>query len=667
MPETEELKKLRTIVDSVIVAADPEAREATFSVLESGERWLLDAYRREPLRVAVDLSRAAKIRGFGTRVRELKAQLRMASDHEAAETARAATSAIVSLGSRVEAPSELAALLVPSGYEVDEDGVWQLNTNESGDVSRTNIAHRPVVVSGRAMDRESGEIWLTLSWMAADREWHRHAAPRRQALDARQLVELAGIDAPVTSGSAGALVKWLDDFEAINAENLQNRRISLRLGWYDPDTDAPTFVLPEGVIGSADLETVDDAGFSHLAEGWSTSGTFEAWLDGVRDVAEYPLVMLALYASVAAPLVEFLDAPNFVVDWSEDTSAGKTTALRLAASVWGRPTEDDGILYSWDETRVSILQKAAFLRNLPLILDESKRAKDKQTVSQTIYDFCHGRDRGRGLKAGGVRRQLGWRTVLLSSGEAPLAMYTSDAGTKARVLSFRGVPLGRDPDEGRRAAHALTDSVTDNYGHMGRRVISYLVEDAAPAREAIRAEYRRFRDAYAAQQDQAVSGRAAAYVAVLAVAASICHQFGVPVPKHDPIELALRAAARAGDDANIALIAMRDLLTWVVANPSRFSGRNSDMRAPSQGYAGTWRGGNEWETICVANHTAKKIMTEMGYHYEEVRQRWADRKYIETGKNGEPTRVSSMNSEPFRAIVIPRATFEGVFEEPNAR
>jgi uncharacterized protein (DUF927 family) len=116
--------------------------------------------------------------------------------------------------------------------------------------------------------------------------------------------------------------------------------------------------------------------------------------------------------------------------------------LRVAASVWGYPADDDdeGYIYSWDSTKVWVERAAGFLHSVPLILDETKRVKNKQHVADVLYDFCSGKGRGRGTLQG-IDKVNSWNTVLLSTGEQRLTSFTQDGGVRARVLALQGAPI----------------------------------------------------------------------------------------------------------------------------------------------------------------------------------------------------------------------------------
>jgi uncharacterized protein (DUF927 family) len=114
--------------------------------------------------------------------------------------------------------------------------------------------------------------------------------------------------------------------------------------------------------------------------------------------------------------------------------------LRVAASVWGYPADDDdeGYIYSWDSTKVWVERAAGFLHSVPLILDETKRVKNKQHVADVLYDFCSGKGRGRGTLQG-IDKVNSWNTVLLSTGEQRLTVFAL-VYWLSRVLPSRGLP-----------------------------------------------------------------------------------------------------------------------------------------------------------------------------------------------------------------------------------
>ena len=368
--------------------------------------------------------------------------------------------------------------------------------------------------------------------------------------------------------------------------------------------------------------------------------------------------MIAIYASAAAPILEILRLPGFVVDFSGETSGGKTTALRLAASVWGKPSDSyPTAMYSWDATKVWIERVTGYIHSLPLILDETKRVRHPKMIRDVIYDFCQGQGRGRG-NPDGTRRIESWRTILISSGEGAATSFSQDAGTRARVLSLKGKPLGDNPIAGGKMSEELQVQLADTYGHLGRRIVEYLVSNHKK-HDHIREVFRNSRDSYAGIAKTAVARRHAAHLATLDVAASIVHQLGVPQPTEDPFAHLIESAFAAGEDADRPLAALQDLVSWCAANQNRFWGRHDTTpmgtaRVPHSGWGGSWSGKKEWDQIAVTALTIREVLKELGHHPEEVITRWDERGWLNRGRGRNRTRVVRVDGVSIRCYCISR-------------
>ncbi|MBK9649641.1 MAG: DUF927 domain-containing protein [Deltaproteobacteria bacterium] len=120
--------------------------------------------------------------------------------------------------------------------------------------------------------------------------------------------------------------------------------------------------------------------------GFRAEGSWAGWIASVTHAVPYPAVFLGLYAALVPPLLGLLPhSSNFILDLCGETSLGKTTALRLAASAWGCPDErGSGLLFSWDASRVFIERAAALGDFLPLFLDDTKRARRREDVGHTL-------------------------------------------------------------------------------------------------------------------------------------------------------------------------------------------------------------------------------------------------------------------------------------------
>ena len=530
--------------------------------------------------------------------------------------------------------SILQDLQVPRGYAIGPSGVSKMGINLDGTIDNVRIASAPIFIVGRTEDVHSGEAKRQVVWRGPS-GWCSRTLDRRTIMDTGRIVQLSSIEAPINSTIAAQIVTYLADFEAENQHRFTSIKSANRMGWL-PNGG---FLLSDGYYATEDAEKekadyalTPPTGFDRLAGGWKPEGEYATWQTGVELVTESPLMMIALYASAAAPLLKILRIPGFVVDFSGETSGGKTTALKFAASVWGRPAESyPTAMYSWDSTKVWIERTCGFLNNLPVILDETKRAKSPSIVRDVIYDFCQGQGRGRG-SVDGTRATDSWQSVMISSGEGSATSFSEDAGTRARVISLKGKPLGNNPDHGGQTSEELQTILADNYGHLGRAIVRYLVGNHKH-HDAIRAVFNDARNRYASMATTAVTRRMSSHIAALEVSAAIIHQLGVPQAACDPFAYLVEAAIQAGVEADRPLVALQDTLTWCASHKARFWGRNDKLSngaplIPPAGWLGSWAGESGWEYIAISSVELRKFLASVGHHPNEVLERWDERGWL---------------------------------------
>tara|TARA_R100001129_G_scaffold73952_1_gene50445 strand:+ start:2796 stop:4925 length:2130 start_codon:yes stop_codon:yes gene_type:complete len=554
----------------------------------------------------------------------------------------------------------LATLRAPRGFEIDFNGVYRLAGQPDGSISRTRIALAPIFIAGRTVDVLTGETKRLLVWRGAS-GWRSRVVERRTIVDTSKIITLSNWDAPVSTNNTLHMVSYLSEFDAENAARFPVVQSASSMGW-QPDGG---FLLPDAFYSSSananrDFSLTPPTGLETLAGGWKTKGTWNEWLDAMRLVQDFPYMYIAAYASAAAPLLEVLRIPGFVLDFSGETSGGKTTALRFAASVWGRPAESyPTAMYSWDATKVWIERTSGFLKNLPLILDETKRARHTRIVRDVIYDFCQGQGRGRG-SVDGTRHTESWRSILISSGEGAATSFSQDAGTRARVLSLKGKPLGDDVVVGSTASEEAQAILASTYGHLGRKVVEYLVANTERHGD-IRSVFQVARQKYSEIAGSAVARRHAGHLAVLEVTASIVHSLGVPHPRVDPFTCLLESQEHAGHDADRPLAALQDFLTWCAVNQKRFWGRGErdregNTKAPSQGWVGAWDQREDWDRIAVTTTAFNNLMRELGHEPDEIISRWKDREWLKLsgGRQKARSRVVRVDGAPTRCYCVDR-------------
>ena len=575
----------------------------------------------------------------------------------------------------VVAPDVLARLRIPAGYAIDAAGVYRLSANLEGELTRSRITAAPIFISGRTLDVMSGEAKRQVVWRGPS-GWCSRIVERRTILDARHLLALTNLEAPVNSNTTSQVIAYLSDFEAENSHRIPAVRSSSSMGW-QPDGG---FLLPDmyyrpdlnggrGSVTGGDFALTAPPGLEKMAGGWTPSGTWEGWMSAMELLTPYPYMYIALYASACAPLLELLKLPGFVVDFSGSTSGGKTTALRVAAAVWGRPSESyPTAMYSWDATKVWIERASSFICNLPVILDETKRARSPKVIRDVIYDFCQGQGRGRG-SIEGTRNTGSWRSVLISSGEGSATNCSQDAGTRARVLSLVGKPLGHDVKTGARVSEEIQILLSEHHGHLGRRIAQYLVANS-DHHDTIRQVYHDARARYSNESLTAVSRRHAAHLAAIEVAAGIIHQLDVPQCDVDPFGYLMESQTLAGLDADRPASALQDILSWCATNQPRFWGRHDHdnqgrIKTPLHGWAGTWGPGEDWDYIAISTLMFNAKMVEVGHDPKEIATRWSERGWLLSGTGRNRTRTLRIDGASTRCYCIGRRAADEVFGDTS--
>ena len=316
---------------------------------------------------------------------------------------------------------------------------------------------------------------------------------------------------------------------------------ALTVGWH-----GGAFVLPGEVIGGNDTVHFQ----SHVAstKEYSQAGTLEAWR---TEIAAYcvgnQLLAFSVSAAFAGPLLAkvFRDGGGFHL--FGDSSTGKSTALKMAGSVWGGKE----FIRSWRATANGLEGAATLFNDNLLALDEIGEAEGKE-IGTIVYSLANGQGRQRANRYGGAREVNRWKCLLFSTGEKTLAAHMAEGGREPKAgqsVRLLDIPCGRrfglfdelhSFKDGRAMADHLLQSVGRHHGHAGRAFLERLVADQTDhgAALALVANNERFTAAGGESQE----GRAGKLFALVAMAGELATEYGVT---GWPQGTALAAAAEA--------------------------------------------------------------------------------------------------------------------------
>ena len=149
-------------------------------------------------------------------------------------------------------------------------------------------------------------------------------------------------------------------------------------------------------------------------------GELAKWHAQARRLITTPGLCVALATSLGGALLTRLGRGSFIINLCGDSSAGKTTALKLAASVWG---DVQDVLRSWDSTRNALEGLASASNDACLPLDELQRFLSDaggQEVSRAIHTLAGTTGRARMTRDATLKQVRYWRTSVVSSSETPI-------------------------------------------------------------------------------------------------------------------------------------------------------------------------------------------------------------------------------------------------------
>lgn len=582
--------------------------------------------------------------------------------------------------------------LIPSGWVMDGTTGGPSRYRLSKRVTRrgeggaytevVGVAYSPVVITSSMVDVSGGASSLEIAWRHAN-GWSKRVVERQRLCQPREMIEaLSGSHGfPANANNAKDMIAYIADYEATNEESIPKKPMTGQMGWQGDDMSLG-FVSGGSHVGSGGprVEFVGaDDGEQQLARCVSTSGTLEDWANAAKITTHYPLVEAAIYAALAPPMLEILRAPNFVVDWAHKTSSGKTTTLSVAASCWGDPDPNSqkSLIASWDMTAVGFERRASALSGLPMIVDDSKRAKSfrgESAVPATIYAMTNGQGRARG-SIKGMQSTSYWRTVMLSNGERRLIDFDKSGGTPARVVSLWSPPFGGNSTAIAKDLRVIKNGINKNHGHAGPALVRWLV-DRRGKWDAIRSEHSSRWDAIRERMtetsssrtpDMSVIDRMACNLAVMDVTAQAAHQaMDLPWELGDFVGAMLPIVVPSICAVDRELEAMRSVISWASANRSKFiiNEKHRKEEEPHGGWLGYWDAADYagWNCIAFFPESLKDQLTRLGHEPQSIMRQWGEAGWLRTSENGRLTsKVSEVGGRP-RMIVVPRQVAESVGE-----
>ncbi|EGP1634387.1 DUF927 domain-containing protein [Salmonella enterica] len=268
------------------------------------------------------------------------------------------------------------------------------------------------------------------------------------------------------------------------AEYLQRKgertvwEVTSTAGWH-----CGAYVMPDGEIIGTPERPVAFCGGSSSVKGYIVRGTPKEWRDNVASLMRgNHSMMLGVLVGLSAPLNSLAGGGSFGVHLFAQSSAGKTTTVEAATSLYGDP---EMLKLSWDATRHGLTVEAAARNDGFIPIDEIGQGGRIAEIAQAAYSLFNGVGRIQGRKEGGNRPTIRWKIAALSTGEEDFEAYlvkggmTPKAGQLVRLLSvpFTDTIAFNGYIDGDEHARAIKQLSSRYCGAAGREWVRWLADN----------------------------------------------------------------------------------------------------------------------------------------------------------------------------------------------
>lgn len=375
-------------------------------------------------------------------------------------------------------------------FSLGESGLvaWEKHRNEK---TRVDIGP-PIKILARTCDKNGGNCGVLIEWKNGLGRPHRWSMPL-------ELTEGSGEEYRKTLIRNGYRIrpgqKPRKYLTTLLLEWPADKRMTCheKIGW-----SGSAFVLPDRIIGTPeDKERLIFQSTSQHAPTFAQRGTLDGWRAHVASLAAgNSRFVFAISAAFAGPLVELSGQTSGGFNIRGASSSGKSTALGLAASVWGHPRE---YIRIWRSTTNGLEALADQHNDCLLILDELGQMRPDD-IGDAVYMLSNGVSKNRMQKTTEAKPVANWRILFLSSGELSIAEHMATAGRRAQAgqeLRIPDIPIDAGAGMGGiESLHhfdtpgdlvsAITSAAMDTHGEPGIAFLEALSQSKPLMRERVR-------------------------------------------------------------------------------------------------------------------------------------------------------------------------------------
>lgn len=308
-------------------------------------------------------------------------------------------------------------------FHLTNEGLSFIGKDKDGNSLPPRWICSPLYVVAKTRDAQSGEWGRLLEWQDDDGITHQWAMPlsllQGDSSDVRRELARLGLSISPIRVARDLLTSYLQVFP-VEAR----ARCVDKLGWYED-----IYVTAGQCIGQT-TEKIVFQNTNAIEPALSIKGSVEEWRDSIgRLAAGNSRLVFAISTALAPTLAKLVGEDSGGFHFRGASSSGKSTALKVAASVWGNP---QSYCRLWRSTANGLEGLAALHNDGLLILDELSQM-DPREAGEAAYLLANGQGKTRASRTGTVRKSSQWSLFFLSAGEESLTSLMAKTGQRSNA------------------------------------------------------------------------------------------------------------------------------------------------------------------------------------------------------------------------------------------
>lgn len=417
-----------------------------------------------------------------------------------------------------------------NNFSLNDGGLWYFGKTEQGNDTPPLWICSNLEITAVTRDDKNGAWGRLLEFDDLDGLRHVWAMPM-------ELLKGDGAEYRGVLLSMGLQVSTAQKARNLLTQYIQTAKVDVRArcvertGWH-----GNVFITPERTIGQADERLLFQSATT-APNTFKTKGELIDWRANVSMCCMgNSRLVFAISAAFAAPLLDITGMESGGFHYRGDSSTGKTTALRVAASVWGGAD----YLQRWRATDNGLEALAAQHSDCLLALDEISQVDPKQ-AGEVAYMLANGSGKVRAGQTGNKRNVASWRLLFLSSGEAGLSEHMALAGRKPKAgQEIRLLDIAADAGagygvfdslggatSGAQFSKTLTDMAAKYYGTPAITYLEKLVDHLHEIPGKVKQTQNELIRKHLTADAEGQAHRAALRFALVAFAGELATQWGI--------------------------------------------------------------------------------------------------------------------------------------------